>query len=225
MANEQNNADHTATNEANRAGDKVTDDKEPVLEEEASEIAKAGATSTLEPCNTGATDESSEQKASLKSLQEENLSLKQGNESLRQVADENLQKAMRAQAELENIHKRSRRDIANAHKYGLEQFVSVLLPVLDSMELGVSAADDAKNASDLHEGMQLTLKMFCDCIEKSGVQQVNPQLGDIFNPEQHEAVNMQASDKVESGAIVEVMQKGYELNGRLLRPAMVTVAK
>ncbi len=136
----------------------------------------------------------------------------------------NLDAAIRAQAEMENLRKRTTRDIENAHKYALEKFVNELLPIIDSLELGLSAADSADNSNELREGMDLTLKMFNTAIEKFGVKTLDPQ-GEKFNPEQHEAVTVQEIEGSESGTVVTVMQKGYELNGRLVRPAMVIVAK
>jgi len=132
--------------------------------------------------------------------------------------------ALRAQAEMDNLRKRTSRDVENAHKYALEKFVNELLPIMDSLELGISAAESAENIDDLREGMDLTIKMFNTAMDKFNVKAVDPQ-GEKFNPEQHEAVSMQAIEGAESGTVVTVMQKGYELNGRLVRPAMVVVAK
>lgn len=152
-------------------------------------------------------------------------SLSEQIETLKISAADSLDKAIRAQAELDNVRKRATRDIENAHKYALEKFINELLPVLDSMELGINAADNIEDVSNLREGIDLTMKMFCSSLEKSGVSPVDPQKGDKFNPDQHEAVNMQKVDDAESGTIVATLQKGYELNGRLIRPAMVIVAK
>ena len=135
-----------------------------------------------------------------------------------------LEAALRAQAEMENLRKRTTRDIENAHKYSLDKFVSELLPIIDSLELGLSAAEGAENIDELRDGMDLTLKMFNTVMEKFGVKSIEPQ-GEKFNPDQHEAVSMQEIEGSESGTVVTVMQKGYELNGRLVRPAMVVVAK
>lgn len=141
-----------------------------------------------------------------------------------QVAD-SLDKAVRAQAELDNVRKRTTRDVESAHKYALDKFINELLPVLDSMELGIVASVEVDDVNSLREGLELTLKMFCSSLEKSGVHPVNPQKGDKFNPDQHEAVTVQEVDDAESGVVVTTLQKGYELNGRLIRPAMVIVAK
>lgn len=145
-------------------------------------------------------------------------------DSHKRSAAENLEKALRAQAELDNMRKRTARDIENAHKYSLERFVNDLLPVIDSMELGLSATENAADVTSLKEGMDLTYKMFAASLDKFGVKAVDPQ-GEKFNPELHQAVSMQEAEGVESGNVISVMQKGYELNGRLIRPAMVIVAK
>ena len=152
-------------------------------------------------------------------------SLSEQIEALKASAAESLDKAVRAQAELDNVRKRTFRDVENAHKYALDKFINELLPVLDSMELGLVASVEGEDVSSLREGLELTLKMFCSSLEKSGVHPVSPQKGDKFNPDQHEAVTMQEVDDAESGTVVTMLQKGYELNGRLIRPAMVIVAK
>ena len=144
--------------------------------------------------------------------------------ALENQAKENLDKAMRAAAELDNVRKRSSRDVENAHKYALEKFLNDLLPVLDSMELGMNAASSAEDIDSLREGMELTLKKFTAVMTQYGITEVFPQ-GEKFNPELHEAVSMQELEGAESGSVTAVMQKGYELNGRLVRPAMVVVAK
>ena len=151
-------------------------------------------------------------------------SLKSQLEKEKEQAQLHLDKALRAQAEMENLRKRTTRDIENAHKYALDKFVNELLPIIDSMELGLTAAEKSDNVDELLEGMNLTLKMFTSALEKFGVKTLDPQ-GEKFNPEQHEAVSMQEIEGTESGTVVTVMQKGYELNGRLVRPAMVMVAK
>lgn len=152
-------------------------------------------------------------------------SLSEQIESLKTSAADSLDKAIRAHAELDNVRKRATRDIENAHKYALDKFINELLPVLDSMELGINAADNVEDVSSLREGMDLTMKMFCSSLEKSGVSPVDPQKGDKFNPDLHEAVTMQEVDDAESGTVVVILQKGYKLNGRLIRPAKVIVAK
>jgi len=146
----------------------------------------------------------------------------------RQQARENWEKLVRLQAEMDNLRKRTSRDVEHAHKYALDKFVAELLPVVDSLELGISAAGESgqagSEADSLREGMELTLKKFLDALDKFGVEPVDPQ-GEKFNPELHEAVSMQESSEAGSNTVITVVQKGYTLNGRLVRPAMVVVAK
>lgn len=143
----------------------------------------------------------------------------------RRAAQDNLNRALRAQAELENARRRLERDLEKAHKFALERFVSDLLPVKDSLELGLQAAS-AENASPttIAEGIELTLRMFEQVLEKFGIATVDPA-GESFNPEFHQAMTVQESETADSGTILSVIQKGYVLNERLVRPAMVIVAK
>ncbi len=143
----------------------------------------------------------------------------------RNKADEHLNKLLRLQAELDNTRRRAERDVESAHKYALEKFVAELLPVKDSLELGLAAASGGEEAvARLREGTELTLKMFGTVLEKFGVQEVNP-VGAPFNPEHHQAMSMQETAEQAPNTVVAVMQKGYLLNDRLVRPAMVVVAK
>jgi molecular chaperone GrpE len=143
----------------------------------------------------------------------------------RDEAAAHLEDLLRARAELENLRKRAARDVENAHKFGLERFMAELLPVKDSVELGLNAADDSEvDAAKLREGLELTLKLFNSAVEKFGLQEVNPQ-GESFNPDYHQAMSIQEASGAEPGTIVTVVQKGYLLNERLLRPAMVIVAQ
>lgn len=147
-------------------------------------------------------------------------------EDARAKADEHWNQCLRLQAELENLRKRGERDLANAHKYALDRFVQELLPVKDSLEMGISAAVEGEQVDPvkLREGSELTLKMLASALEKFGVQEVDP-LGERFNPEFHEAMSMQERADVAPNTVVAVIQKGYRLNDRLVRPAMVMVSK
>lgn len=150
--------------------------------------------------------------------------LKQEIEGLRQELEENNDQVLRIRAEMDNLRKRTSRDIENAHKFALDKFVRELLPVIDSMELGINASDSVDDIESLREGMDLTLKKFIGILDKFGVSVIEAQ-GEKFDPEIHEAVSMQEMPDAESGTVITVMQKGYTLNGRLVRPAMVIVAK
>ncbi|MGB9428719.1 MAG: nucleotide exchange factor GrpE [Gammaproteobacteria bacterium] len=139
-----------------------------------------------------------------------------------QQAARNWDGYLRAAAEMDNLRKRSQRDLENAHKFALERFLVDLLPVKDSLEMGLTAA---KQADGVKEGMQMTLKLLASLLERSGVSEVDPVSGEAFNPERHEAMAMQPSTAAAPGTVLETVQKGYLLNGRLLRPARVIVAK
>jgi molecular chaperone GrpE len=141
---------------------------------------------------------------------------------LKALADENWDKYVRAAAELENVRKRATRDVENAHKFALERFCTELLAVKDSLEMGLAAADKA-DAQSLLEGKEATLKLLAATMERFGVVELDPE-GEPFDPQQHEAMTMQPSADLEPGSVLTVFQKGYALNGRLLRPARVVVA-
>lgn len=145
-------------------------------------------------------------------------------EAAQRKAQENWELALRAQAELENLRKRTHRDIENAHKYALEKLATELLGVRDSMELGLSAAQENTDIAGIREGIELTLKMLAQVMEKFDIREVNP-VREKFNPELHQAMAMQETDNIEPNNVISVMQKGYTLKDRLLRPALVTVSK
>jgi molecular chaperone GrpE len=130
---------------------------------------------------------------------------------------------LRAVAELENIRKRAARDIEAANRYGLEKFAAELLPVRDSLELAAQSASRA-DARSLLEGQQATLKLLTRALERLGVTRIDP-LGEPFDPARHEAMMTQESATAEPNSVIQVVQPGYELNGRLLRPARVIVAQ
>ncbi len=139
--------------------------------------------------------------------------------------EENWDKAVRTQAEMENLKKRMQKDLENAHKYALEKFAKELLSVIDSLELGLQAATgDSPEVIKFREGSELTIKQFEAVFAKFNIEAINP-LGQPFNPEVHQAMTMQPSSDVAPNTVLNVFQKGYMLNGRLLRPAMVVVAK
>lgn len=136
---------------------------------------------------------------------------------------ENWEKATRAMAELENVRRRAEREVSSAHKYGVEKFVDGLLPVIDSLEQALQLAEQAENSS-MHEGLELTMKLFLDVLAKHGVQQIDP-VGEVFNPELHEAMSMQESADAEPNTVLVVFQKGYKLHERVIRAARVVVSK
>lgn len=150
--------------------------------------------------------------------------LKQLEEAQAQVAQFKDQ-ALRTAAEMQNLRRRVERDVENAHKYALEKFSGELLPVVDNLERALAASDRGNEAvKPLADGVELTLKAFLDVLKKFQVEQINP-LGQPFSPELHEAVAMVPAPHAEPNSVIDVLQKGFTLNGRLLRAATVVVAK
>lgn len=134
------------------------------------------------------------------------------------------EQALRIQADLENTRRRAKLDVEGAHKFALEKFVNELLPVKDSLEMGEAASRaEGADLEKVREGVELTLKMMADVMGKFGVAEVNP-IGEKFNPDLHQAMSMQDVADAEPNTVINVFQKGYVLNERLVRPAMVVVA-
>ncbi|WP_112288175.1 nucleotide exchange factor GrpE [Rahnella sp. AN3-3W3] len=132
---------------------------------------------------------------------------------------------LRAKAEVENIRRRTELDIEKAHKFALEKFSGELLPVIDNLERALDLADKSNSElAGLIEGVELTLKSLLDAVRKFGMEVVS-DIHVPFNPELHQAMTMMESEELEPNHVMMVMQKGYTLNGRLLRPAMVAVSK
>ena len=146
-------------------------------------------------------------------------------EDARNKADEHWNELLRLQADSENLRKRHVRDLENAHKFGMEKFIQDVLPVWDSLAMGMNAAQgDNVNVESIIEGMELTLKMMSDTMKKFNLEEVDPQ-GEKFDPEMHQAMSMVESADSAPNTVINVFQKGYLLNGRLIRPAMVVVSK
>lgn len=146
-------------------------------------------------------------------------------DSAEKKASENWDQLLRTKAEMDNIRRRTQKDLENAHKFALEKFLSEMLAVKDSLEMGVDAAgQENANVDSLREGSVMTLTMLAGVFEKFNVVELNPE-GEKFNPEHHQAMSMQPSAEHEPNTVIAVMQKGYLLNERLVRPAMVMVSK
>ncbi len=154
-----------------------------------------------------------------------NIELQNQLAAAKEKADENWDRYLRLQAEMTNMQRRLERDLSNAHKYALEKFVLELLPIVDTLERAVTThSNEESGAGSLLDGVSLTLKMFYAALEKFGVQQVDP-LNQPFNPELHQAVSTQVDCDVKPNTVTAVLQKGYLLNSRLVRPALVVVSK
>jgi len=146
-------------------------------------------------------------------------------EEAQQSAKDNWDKVVRAQAEMENLKRRNAKDLENAHKFALDGFVKALLEVKDSLTMGIkTATDDNASVESITEGLEMTDKVFISTLEKFGVELLDPA-GEVFNPEFHEAVTMVPMPDKESNSVLEVVQHGFTLNGRLVRPAMVVVVQ
>lgn len=131
---------------------------------------------------------------------------------------------LRTQAEIQNIRRRAERDVENAHKYGLEKFANQLLPVVDNLQRALDAIDGDKDSQKaIYEGIDLTLKNFLDVLAQFKIEAIDPS-GEPFDADYHQAVSMVPNPDVEPNTVIEVFQKGYKLNGRLMRPAMVVVS-
>jgi molecular chaperone GrpE len=147
--------------------------------------------------------------------------LKQQRDAAQLKATENEDKFLRLQAEMDNLRKRSAKQVEDAHKYSSQKIIEALLPVVDSLEMGMSAEGDLDS---IREGMGLTMKQFEGVMEKFNIVAVDPK-GEVFDPNLHQAMSMQPCPDQENNTISMVMQKGYTLHGRLIRPAMVMVCK
>lgn len=135
------------------------------------------------------------------------------------------EQTLRAQAEAQNSRRRAEQDIEKAHKFGQEKLVTDLLPVVDNLERALSSIDrEAEANKPIIEGIELTLKSFLDSLARHQVVSLNPA-GEPFDPQLHQAMTMVDNPDVEPNTVIDVFQKGYTLHGRLVRPAMVVVAK
>jgi len=145
-------------------------------------------------------------------------------DELKKLADENWEKVLRLQAELENLRKRTLKDVESASKGSIERVFQEILPIMDSFELGVKVDTSTKEGVETFiEGQTATFKLFQSVLDKFLIETINPE-NMKYDPELHEVISMQDSDNTESGYIIEVIQKGYRLKNRLLRPARVIVS-
>ncbi len=177
--------------------------------------------STEEPSNEAVAD--CEQAEDLTFEQQVEALTEQLDSALKQ-ADTHKDTALRAKAEADNIRRRSEREISNASKFALERFAKEILSVVDSLEKALEQPAEGNEQSAMHEGIELTYKLLLDTLNKFSIQQISP-LGENFDPGLHEAMVMQESEEHEPNSVMMVVQAGYQLNGRLIRPARVIVAK
>lgn len=144
-------------------------------------------------------------------------------EALRTESEQHRERSLRLAAELENVRRRSARELDSARRYALERFAGELLPVADSLELALASAEDAPES--VREGLEMTLRQLRDVFARHHIEGVSPLAGDAFDPEVHEAMATQPSSEAKPDHVLHVVQKGYRLHERLLRPARVIVAR
>ncbi len=192
--------------------DKTPDDQDGETREE--EILKTGSSGES---NAGEADQTSELSSEIDKLVQEAVDA---------ALAEQHDMVLRAQAEVQNMRRRCEQDVEKAHKFALEKFGTELLPVIDNLERALQAVTNADDESvkALYEGVELTLKGFVETLSKHNIEQLDPQ-GEPFDPQQHEAMSIVENDNVEPNTVLTVVQKGYRLNGRVIRPAMVMVSK
>ena len=145
-------------------------------------------------------------------------------EILQKKHDENYDALLRATAEIENIKKRSQKEVENAYKYSTESILQEIIPIYDSLSLSCNLSDEKTTKEQLDEGNKLLLSMFQKIFEKNNIEEINPQ-GESFNPEFHQAISTIENNNEENDKITEVVQKGYLLNNRVIKPALVIVIK
>ncbi len=203
MANEQKAPETDATEQAQQAEQTVAE--EVTAEEQAATEA--------EPVNEEGAPE-------LQSVAELMSQLEVAQAEVASLKDQML----RSQAEAQNIRRRAEQDVEKAHKFGLEKFAGEMVEIVDNLERAIEAAGEDEAVKPIREGVEMTLNMFVSGLAKFNVEQVNPQ-GEAFDPALHQAMSMVPAPDAKPNTVVAVMQKGYTLHGRLIRPAMVMVAK
>ena len=145
-------------------------------------------------------------------------------EILQKKHDEHYDGLLRAKAEVENIKKRSSKEVENAYKYSIESILQEIIPIYDSLSLSCKLSSDKTTKDQLEEGNKLLLSMFKQILEKNNIQEINPE-GEVFNPDHHQAISTIEDKKKKNDDIAEVVQKGYVLNSRVIKPALVIVIK
>ncbi|MFT7673289.1 MAG: molecular chaperone GrpE [Gammaproteobacteria bacterium] len=190
------------------------DQVETLSEEECSTIKHSEAGQEMD---SGSVDIDENSEDGLSNL----IDLEKAQTTIKEYWDQNV----RLQAEMDNYRKRAQRDVENAHKYAVKSFSEALLPVVDSMEMGqIAAESESATLESIQEGNRMTLDLLVQTLEKHGIRQIDPA-GEKFDPDRHQAISMVEDETVTSNHVISVMQKGFLINDRLVRPAMVVVAK
>lgn len=199
--------------------------KDQSVEQPEQETATQAPEGESAPPDAGAADKAGETPADVDELREALREAEERANAAEEKAKEHWERVLRTEAEKENVRKRAERDSDSARRYAVENFATELLAVRDSLELGLEAArqEDA-DIEKIREGTELTYRMLTQVMEKFNIEEIDP-VGEKFNPDLHQAMSMQEVEGHESNTVISVMQKGYRLNERLLRPALVMVAK
>ena len=209
----------TQENEINQTSDEVKQENIATAEK-----VENPEVETEEKAQQETTSEAKTEVDALSELQAENAALKAHLEQVEASAKANLEKMVRAIADADNQRKRAEADVERERKYGIEKFAKALLPVVDALELAITHANrDDEACKAMLEGVENTLTLFLKEMKPFGVEVIDPQ-GQIFDPNFHNAITMVPSDQVVKNGVLQVMQKGYLLNGRVVRPAMVMVS-
>ncbi|PCE67968.1 nucleotide exchange factor GrpE [Salinivibrio sp. YCSC6] len=200
---------------------KVKQEQEAVKQAQAAEAKNAEQATEQQVSGNAADIEDAETEAMIARITELEAALEASEAKVKEQQDS----VLRARADVDNMRRRTEQEIDKARKFALEKFAGELLPVIDNMERAIEMADKENEAiKPMVEGVELTLKTMTDTVEKFGLNAIDPQ-GQPFNPELHQAMSIQESAEHEPNTVMMVMQKGYELNGRVVRPAMVMVSK
>jgi molecular chaperone GrpE len=200
-------------------------EKNEALSEEQMEAAEEQVKKVVDEALEEAVEATEEDNlADLSDEERKIIELEKALEEAEAKAAENMDLALRTKAEADNIRRRSEKEVVSARKYAIEKFAEELLAVVDSLEQGLQAKAEHEESKAMKEGMELTLKLTLSTLNKFGVEQLNP-IEEVFDPQLHEAMTMVPSPDHEKNTVIDVFQKGYSLNGRVIRPARVVVAQ
>ncbi|PXF64105.1 nucleotide exchange factor GrpE [Kangiella spongicola] len=200
-------------------------EKNEALSEEQMEAAEEQVKKVVDEALEEAVEAAEEDNlADLSDEERKIIELEKALEEAEAKAAENMDLALRTKAEADNIRRRSEKEVISARKYAIEKFAEELLAVVDSLEQGLQAKAEHEESKAMKEGMELTLKLTLSTLNKFGVEQLNP-IEEVFDPQLHEAMTMVPSPDHEKNTVIDVFQKGYSLNGRVIRPARVVVAQ
>ena len=200
-------------------------EKNEALSEEQMEAAEEQVKKVVDEALEEAVEAAEEDNlADLSDEERKIIELEKALEEAEAKAAENMDLALRTKAEADNIRRRAEKEVISARKYAIEKFAEELLAVVDSLEQGLQAKAEHEESKAMKEGMELTLKLTLSTLNKFGVEQLNP-IEEVFDPQLHEAMTMVPSPDHEKNTVIDVFQKGYSLNGRVIRPARVVVAQ